>query len=93
MNTSERIDEKLRDKEPDAKEQIAQLRRQVEQLMSERVTPVLANAAGRAEAAARSAAGAAREQAAMGSSRVREQPLLAVLIASAVGFVIGRLTR
>jgi len=77
----------------DAKEQIAQLRQQVEQLMSERVTPVLAHAAGRAEAAARQAGGMAREQAEAVSTRVREQPLLAILIAAGAGFLIGRLFR
>jgi ElaB/YqjD/DUF883 family membrane-anchored ribosome-binding protein len=77
----------------DAKEQIAQLRRQVEQLMSERVTPALADAAQRAEMAARNATELAREQAEAVSSRVREQPLLAVLIAAATGFLIGRLSR
>jgi ElaB/YqjD/DUF883 family membrane-anchored ribosome-binding protein len=77
----------------DAKEQISQLRRQVEQLMSERVTPALSDAAQRAEAAARTAAETAREQAEMVSSRVREQPLLAILIAAATGYLIGRLFR
>lgn len=77
----------------DAKEQIAQLRRQVEQLMSERVTPALADAAQRAEAVARGATDMAREQAEAVSSRVREQPLLAILIAAATGYLIGRLFR
>lgn len=81
------------DKAFDAKEQISQLRRQVEQLMSERVTPALSDAARRAEAAARSASEVAREQAEMVSSRVREQPLMAVLIAAATGYLIGRLFR
>jgi ElaB/YqjD/DUF883 family membrane-anchored ribosome-binding protein len=77
----------------DAKEQIAQLRRQVEQLVSERVTPVLADAAGRAESAARQATDIAREQAEAVSSRVREQPLLAILIAAGAGYLVGRLFR
>ena len=34
-----------------------------------------------------------REQAETVSSKVREQPLLAILIAAAVGFVVGRTTR
>lgn len=77
----------------DAKEQISQLRRQVEQLMSERIAPVLSDAAQRAEAAARSASDMAREQAEAVSSRVREQPLTAILIAAATGYLIGRLFR
>jgi ElaB/YqjD/DUF883 family membrane-anchored ribosome-binding protein len=81
------------DKAFDAKEQISQLRRQVEQLMSERITPALSDAAQRAEAAARGASEMAREQAEMVSSRVREQPLIAILIAAATGYLIGRLFR
>lgn len=89
MATMDSVSEKAYD----AKEQIAQLRRQVEQLMSERVTPALADAAQRAEAVARSATDMAREQAEVVSSRVREQPLLAILIAAATGYLIGRLFR
>ncbi len=77
----------------DATTQIARLREQVEALMKDRVTPALADAAGRAESAVYSAAGAVREQAEAVSGRVREQPLLAVLIAAAVGYVLGRTTR
>lgn len=77
----------------DAREQIAQLRRQVEQLMSERVTPAISDAAQRAQDLARSASDTAREQAEAVSSRVREQPLMAILIAAATGYLIGRLFR
>lgn len=77
----------------DAREQITQLRRQVEQLMSERVTPALSDAAQRAQEAARNASEIAREQAEAMSSRVREQPILAILIAAATGYLIGRLFR
>ncbi len=62
----------------DTIEQIAKLREQVEMLMRERVTPVLADAASRAESA-------------LGT--VREQPIPAVLIAAAVGFLLGRVMR
>jgi ElaB/YqjD/DUF883 family membrane-anchored ribosome-binding protein len=77
----------------DAKEQIAQLRKQVESLMTERVTPVLADAAGRAESAARQASEFTRDQAEMVSSRVRDQPLVAILVAAAGGYLLGRLFR
>ena len=89
MATSDSISEKAYD----AKEQIAQLRRQVEQLMSERVTPVLTDAAQRAQAYASNASEMAREQTEAVSSRVREQPLMAILIAAATGYLIGRLFR
>lgn len=77
----------------DATTQIARLREQVEALMKDRVTPAVADAAGRAESAMYTAAGAVRDQADAVSGRVREQPLLAVLIAAAVGYVLGRATR
>jgi len=77
----------------DASAQIARLREQVETLMKDRVTPALANAAGRAESAIYSAADTVRDQAETVSGKVREQPLLAILLAAAAGYVIGRATR
>ena len=77
----------------DTHAQIARLRAQVESLMKDRVTPVLADAAGRAESAVYSAADVVREQADAVSGRVREQPLMAVLIAMGIGFVLGRAMR
>jgi ElaB/YqjD/DUF883 family membrane-anchored ribosome-binding protein len=77
----------------DATAQIARLREQVEALMKDRITPAVAEAAGRAENAMYGAAGAVRDQASAVSDRVRDQPLLAVLIAAGVGFVLGRAMR
>lgn len=77
----------------DTTAQIARLREQVEALMKDRVTPALTDAAGRAKSAVYSAAGAVHEQAEAVSDKVREQPLLAVLIAAAIGYVLGRATR
>jgi ElaB/YqjD/DUF883 family membrane-anchored ribosome-binding protein len=77
----------------DAHVQIARLREQVETLVKDRVTPAVADAAGRAESAVYGAAGAVRDQAEMVSGKVREQPLLAVLLAAGIGYVLGRATR
>ena len=77
----------------DAKEQIAQLRDQVQTLMSERVTPALANAAGQAEDYARQARDMATDQAEMLSDRVRESPIVAILIAAGAGYLLGRIAR
>jgi len=77
----------------DAKEQIAQLRDQVQTLMSERVTPALANAAGQAEDYARQAKDMASDQAEMLSEQVRESPLAAIMIAAGVGYLLGRIAR
>jgi ElaB/YqjD/DUF883 family membrane-anchored ribosome-binding protein len=85
--------EDAKGKMEDATAQIARLREQVEALMKERVTPALAEAAGRAETAMYSAAGAVRDQAEAVSGRVREAPLVAILIAAGIGFVIGRALR
>jgi ElaB/YqjD/DUF883 family membrane-anchored ribosome-binding protein len=77
----------------DATAQIARLREQVESLMKERVTPAVAEMAGRAEQAVYGATGAARDQAEAISSKVREQPLVALLIAAGIGYVLGRAMR
>ncbi len=73
--------------------QIARLREQVEALMRDRVTPAMAEAAGRAESAVHAAADSVRGQAEMVTTKVREQPLLAILIAVGVGYALGRALR
>jgi len=77
----------------DATAQIARLREQVEALMRDRVTPALADAAGRAERAINGAADSVRGQAETVSGKVREQPLVAVLIAAGIGYLLGRAMR
>jgi len=77
----------------DAKEQIAQLRDQVQTLMSERVSPALANAAGTAQEYARQTKDMASDQAEMLSERVRESPIVAILIAAGAGYLLGRIAR
>ncbi len=78
----------------DAKEQIAQLRDQVQTLMSERVTPALSQAADTAQQYASQAR----------DSRMRTRPRcspsgcgsrrsLAVLLAAGVGYIVGRIAR
>lgn len=77
----------------DAQAQIARLREQVEALMKDRVTPAVADFAGRAESAVHTASGAVRDQAQVVSGHVKEQPLIAIMIAAAVGWAIGRVMR
>jgi ElaB/YqjD/DUF883 family membrane-anchored ribosome-binding protein len=77
----------------DAQAQIARLREQVEALMKDRVTPVIADFAGRAESAVHSASGAVRNQAQVVSDHVKGEPLIAIMIAAAVGWAIGRVMR
>lgn len=80
-------------KTEDAATQIAHLREQVEALMRDRVTPAMADLAGRAESAVSGARGAVVHQAEAVSDRVKEQPLIAVLIAAGIGWLIGRTMR
>ncbi len=90
----------MNDVSQDAKEQIAQLRDQVQTLMSERVTPALANAAGyaqdyanQAKDYARQASDMASDQTEQLSERVRDQPIVALLIAAGAGYMLGRIAR
>lgn len=82
-----------RDKLDDAQAQIARLRDQVEGLMKDRVTPAMSDFAGRAQSAAQNASGVVREQAEVVSGRVKDAPLIAIMIAAAVGWVFGRVMR
>jgi ElaB/YqjD/DUF883 family membrane-anchored ribosome-binding protein len=82
-----------RGKLDDAQAQIARLREQVEGLMKDRVTPAVSDFAGKAESAMQSAGGVVKNQAQMVSGRVKDQPLVAILIAAAVGWAIGRVMR
>jgi ElaB/YqjD/DUF883 family membrane-anchored ribosome-binding protein len=77
----------------DAQAQIVRLREQVEALMKDRVTPAVADFAGRAESAVHTASDAVRGQAHMVSGRVKDAPLIAIMIAAAAGWLIGRVMR
>ena len=85
--------DRIEDIAQDTREQIAQLRRQVDSLVNERVRPALADAAGRAEDIARHATDYTREQAERLSGQVRSRPLSSVVVAACLGFVVGRLFR
>jgi len=89
MNLSSDADGKV----DDARAQIARLREQVETLMKDRVTPAVADLAGRAENAVHSASGVVRDRAQVMSGQVKEKPLIAIMIAAAVGWLIGRAMR
>ena len=116
-----------RGKLDDAQAQIVRLREQVEALMKDRVSPAVADYAGRAESAYNTAcgyqalhfdtegtndtasgarglyhntkgsyntaSGVVRDQAQAMSGRVKDQPLIAIIIAAAAGWIIGRVMR
>lgn len=87
-----------------ARDELRSLRDQVNQLMDDRVTPAFNDASKRAYSAANdaskraySAAGRARayteDQAEAVSEQVRDMPLIAVGVALAIGFLVGRITK
>ena len=78
-----------RDAADDAMAQIARLRDQIENLVRDKVAPAIEDAAERAEAAAASVRARADDLA----GAVRHQPLIAILVAAAVGFLLGRASR
>ena len=77
----------------DANEQIAQLREQVQSLMSDRVAPALSQAADTAQHYATQARDIVGDQSEALSERVRESPIVAILAAAGLGYVIGRIAR
>jgi ElaB/YqjD/DUF883 family membrane-anchored ribosome-binding protein len=77
----------------DTARQLRQLRDQVNELMEEQVSPVLSDAAGRAPKAPKRARAFTENQADYVTDRVRDQPLIAIGVAAAVGYALGRLTR
>ena len=83
----------MHDTTQDAHEQIAQLRDQVQSLMDERVAPALSQAAGQAKQYARQAYDSAQDQTEMLSEKVRDQPVVALLLAGAAGYLLGRIAR
>jgi ElaB/YqjD/DUF883 family membrane-anchored ribosome-binding protein len=70
----------------DTQRQINQLRAQVETLTRERVTPAVTHVAGRADTAMRRG----REQVEAVSGQVQERPLVAILVAVGIGYLLGR---
>ena len=82
-----------RSKLDDAQAQIQSLREQVNSLMNERLTPVVADLADRTQTAVQGATGTVRQQADVVSGQVKQQPLVAILVAIGVGWLIGLLTR
>jgi ElaB/YqjD/DUF883 family membrane-anchored ribosome-binding protein len=74
-------------------DQIVRLREQVEALVTETITPAVSAFAGRAEDAIQGASQTARHQADAIAGHVKEWPLVSVLIAAALGWIVGRATR
>ena len=76
-----------------ARDELRSLREQVNQLMDDRVSPAFSDVSKRAYEAAGRARSYTEDQADMVSDRVRDQPLIAIGVAAAVGFLFGRITK
>lgn len=74
----------------DAMAQIGRLREEVETLMRDKVTPVVAGATERMVSTAQGAADTIRTSADMVAGRVRRQPLISILLAAGAGYLLGR---
>jgi ElaB/YqjD/DUF883 family membrane-anchored ribosome-binding protein len=74
----------------DTHAQIHELQGQVEALVNNRLTPIAAGTADRVRSTSGDVWGNAVQQAKMMPRRVRQQPLLSILMAAALGWVIGR---
>jgi ElaB/YqjD/DUF883 family membrane-anchored ribosome-binding protein len=75
---------------------IAELRRlrdMADAVLRDQVQPGLTHASRRADAALHTAGATLRDQGEVASGHVREQPLVAMLVATALGFLIGRFIR
>ena len=86
------VSDKAEDVAQDTQEQLQSLRAMVEQLLNDRVTPALADAAGKAENAVTSARDLTNTQVANVSDKVRGRPLIAIAIATVVGYLLGRIS-
>ncbi len=76
-----------------ARDELRALRDQVNQLMDDRVTPAFSDATKRAYDVAGKARSYTEDGAEAVSDRVRDQPLIAIGVAAAVGFLFGRITK
>jgi ElaB/YqjD/DUF883 family membrane-anchored ribosome-binding protein len=81
----------IRNMRDDTTAQLRHLREQVNALMEDRVSPMMTDAAEQAQYAAKRAQRFTTDQAAIVSDRVRDQPLIAIGVAAAVGYALGRL--
>jgi ElaB/YqjD/DUF883 family membrane-anchored ribosome-binding protein len=79
--------------EKDIRAQLDELRAQISTLVNEKVASRVAEAKQGAEDAVQHVREAAGCQVAVLSREIRERPFIAVLVAAAVGALIGRLTR
>jgi ElaB/YqjD/DUF883 family membrane-anchored ribosome-binding protein len=72
-------------------DRIDDLRRKVEMLMSEQVTPAVSRAAGRAQDLAEQVSSSTRHQADNFAGVVKERPFLTVVLAAALGYLACRI--
>ncbi len=77
----------------DTQDQIAALRAQVNQLLGERVNPMISDYADRAQNVAKQASDYTMGQADVVAEQIRGRPLAAIALAGVVGYILGRFIR
>lgn len=75
----------------DPEARIAELRRQLSILSAPRMAPVVSRVTAQAKVASQGAAASIQQQLLSLDSRIRAQPLSAVLLAAAAGYMFSRL--
>jgi ElaB/YqjD/DUF883 family membrane-anchored ribosome-binding protein len=93
MLFSKKATKTVKDVASDTQDQIQNLRSQVEQLLNQRVTPAIADAADKAETAVHNARTLTTTQVENVSAQVRSQPIIAIGIVAVVGYLVGRILR
>jgi hypothetical protein len=88
-----RINEAMNIDATDVEAQIDLLRKQLDDLMRERIRPAVTDVADIAAAALQDVGDAGRHQVAALSRRVRGRPVTAVLVAVGAGYLLARLLR
>jgi ElaB/YqjD/DUF883 family membrane-anchored ribosome-binding protein len=77
----------------DVEGQIAELRRQMDGLMRDRIRPAVGRAAEMADTAIHEMSDAGRDHVATVTRGVRAKPVTSVLVAAGIGYVLGRIFR
>ncbi|GBR45487.1 hypothetical protein [Neokomagataea thailandica] len=91
--SEDRVKENVEQVRYEAQEHIESLRAQVEQVLKDIVTPNLLKAADKTDVAVANARKFKDYEIENVSTRVRAQPIAAILISAAIGFVAGRFSR
>ncbi|CAK7191908.1 hypothetical protein COMNV_00088 [Commensalibacter sp. Nvir] len=79
--------------EQKGREELNNIKKQVGALINEQINPVITQASDRAEHAAQDVKKVANNQIDQVSQKIKSKPLLAIVISSVVGYLLGRSNR